>query len=125
MQIDFRRLGVFIAALILYVLISPFLGLLGILAVLGVSSGLVVAFTTSGFNKSLYQAMRPRNHRELLFHFVSPFVAFAGSDVAKIIAFIGGVPHAMAAVLGILVFFAIIIWLSYKVYPDKVVPRMP
>ena len=125
MKLDFRRLGAFIAAVVVYVLLSPLLGLIGTLVVLGVSSALIVAFTTSGFNKSLYHALKPREHRELLFHFVSPFAAFAGSDMAKVVAFLGGAPHTVATVLGILVFFAIIIWLSYKVFPNKVAPRMP
>ena len=125
MQLDFRRIGAFIVAVLTYVLISPYLGLLETLAVLGVSSALIFAFTTSGFNKSLYRALRPREHRDLLFHLIAPIAAFAVSDIATFVAFIGGVPETMAAVMGMLVFFAIMIWLSYKVFPNKVAPRMP
>ena len=125
MQLDFRRLGAFVAAFIVYVLLSPVFGFLGTLVILGVSSALVGAFTSRSFNQFLAQNIKPRKHRELLFHFASPFVAFAASDVFKVGAYMGGVPYTMVTVLSIVVFFALIILLDYKVFTDKVSPRMP
>lgn len=55
MQLDVKRLAVFIGALILYYLFSPLLGLGGILGV-AIASGLMVyLYTTRGFNRTLRQ----------------------------------------------------------------------
>ena len=125
MHFDFRRLVVLVAALAVYALLSPLLGLPGKLAVLVVSIALVGAFTTSGFNKFLHRAVQQREHRELLFYFVAPFAAFAAGDVFMFFASIGGVPSFIRVGFGILIFFAIITWLTFKIFPAKVAPRMP
>lgn len=68
--------------------------------------------------------MPGREHREMGFYFFGAFAAFAANDLIRVGAALIGMPMNFAGIMGILGFFALILWFSAIVFPRYVAPRL-